>query len=500
VFLLTGAIFCAPSRSVFAQDMYSIRVGTHQVLVPTFVYDKSQVAAAGSLTCPVVDEKGGPAVVETCRADVVPGLTVNDFHLFEDGKEQRIQTVKVEPIRSVGVRDNAGYFVEDSNTPRGKWSTSDFPGTSSPSTYQPFFYLIAYTPPGSAPGSCHRIKVKVGRHNSYVYVRSQYCNTKLSASDPLNGTKFGNQLAGYLVSPQTGKIGLSVQTSFFYAGAGAGRVDITLEFPWASLKHGRDPGGLDATIGVLGVVDRKDGTPAARFSDLGCCPSDHPKLYSDALPVHHGSVDTSVSALGLYPKERDVYSLPTRYETQFNLPAGEYALKILLSDGSQFGRAEAPLNVEAYDGKQLAVSSVVLCKRFRDAVVAAQTSDTVKLAPKYVPLVSKGVQFTPTGDTTLRKGESLFAYFEVYEPLLTSAPTTAVQTELKLTDVKTGEFKADSGPRSAADWIQPGKTVIPIADKIEADKLPPGLYRLEVQATDSTGKSTVWRAANFTVQ
>jgi hypothetical protein len=31
-------------------------------------------------------------------------------------------------------------------------------------------------------------------------------------------------------------------------------------------------------------------------------------------------------------------------------------------------------------------------------------------------------------------------------------------------------------------------------------KLPKGSYRLDVQATDSTGKSTPWRTANFTIE
>jgi hypothetical protein len=33
-----------------------------------------------------------------------------------------------------------------------------------------------------------------------------------------------------------------------------------------------------------------------------------------------------------------------------------------------------------------------------------------------------------------------------------------------------------------------------------ADQLPKGTCRLEVQATDSAGRSTAWRTANFTVE
>jgi hypothetical protein len=219
--------------------------------------------------------------------------------------------------------------------------------------------------------------------------------------------------------------------------------------------------------------------------------------------------------------------IPTRYETQFDLPPGVYSLRIILSDRVRsgrvkslrtgapagdynfqvvvsdkfkFGRVQIPLAVDRYDGKELALSSVLLCKRFGDVAVASKEEAAEYLAPLYVPLVSKGVQFEPAGDTSFHKGEPLFAYFEVYEPLLVSQPTTTVQTQLKITDVKTGELKVDTGSRSAADLIQPGKTVIPIAEQIAVNKLPKGSYRLEVQAADSAGKSTVWRAANFTVE
>ena len=179
---------------------------------------------------------------------------------------------------------------------------------------------------------------------------------------------------------------------------------------------------------------------------------------------------------------------------------GEYDLVVVLSDGAKFGRVQAPLDIEYYNQKQIGVSSIALCKRFEDAASALKEAKAADLAPAYVPLLSKGVKFTPVGNTRFRNGESLFAYFEVYEPLLSSQPTTTVQTRLKITDVKTGELKVDTGLRSAAVWITPRDPVIPIADQIAVEKLPKGSYKLDVQASDSAGKSTVWRATNFTVE
>jgi hypothetical protein len=407
-----------------------------------------------------------PKTLAYCNDWEVLGLAPKDFHLFEDGKEQQIQSVNIEREPGiVNVGDNLGLHGEGSVTPRGKWSTSDLPRmTGVP--MDGHFYLIAYTPPESAEGSCHQIKVKVDRRNSYIYARSQYCNTQHSPSDPLNGTTFGKQLEGYLTSGQTGKIGLSLQTGFFYTDTGAARVDIVLEWNKSSLSP---------TIGVLGMVYGKDGNLAGRFSDGGCCRSFHPSPQAVAL-------------------------VPTGYETQMDLPSGEYTAKVVLSDGSKFGRAEASLSVDSYDKKEFAISSIALCKRSGDATEAAEEAAAVNLAPKYVPLVSKGVRFTPTGDTRFKKGEPMFAYFEVYEPLLAETPATTVQTRLKVTDTKTGELRIDTGLQSVTSEITPGKTVIPIAEQIAVEKLPVGSYKLEVQASDSAGKSTIWRAANFSVE
>lgn len=109
------------------------------------------------------------------------------------------------------------------------------------------------------------------------------------------------------------------------------------------------------------------------------------------------------------------------------------------------------------------------------------------------------MEFVPTGDTSFMKQGTLFAYYEVYEPLLAGLPAPQVQMHMKIINSQTGELKVDSGIRSAAAWIQPGSTVIPVSQQVAVDKLDKGSYRMEVQATDSEGRSTVWRTASFTV-
>jgi hypothetical protein len=334
----------------------------------------------------------------------------------------------------------------------------------------------------------------VDRPGSDVYARDEYCSAKHSSSDPLNGTKIGQQLEREIDSERDGKIELSLQTSFFHADASMSRVDIALAIPWNSLKREWIGKNLNAAIGVLGKVYREDGTLALRFSDLACCSLDDaahmPVFFWGHPPLGYGNI---VGA------DKDV--LPARYETQFDLSPGHYQLQIVLSDGSKFGRLRLPLIVNSYDEGNLAISSLALCKRFHRPQDGPRQEDTiVELAPDLIPFLSKGLQFTPAGDTRFEKGEPLFAYFEVYGPSLAEMSNTKVQTRLRVTNAQNGELKVDTGFRDAASWMQPGNSAIHIGEQIAVDKLPKGSYRLEVRATDSAGGSTPWRAATFTVE
>jgi hypothetical protein len=126
--------------------------------------------------------------------------------------------------------------------------------------------------------------------------------------------------------------------------------------------------------------------------------------------------------------------------------------------------------------------------------------ERVNFAPQYAPLISKGAQFVPAGDTRFRKGEPMFAYFEIYEPLLLEQPSSPVQVRLRIANAKTEEIKTDTGPRDVSSFVQPNTPTIRVSEKIAVDQLPPGSYRLDVLASDSAGRSTTWRTAMFKVE
>ena len=450
-----------------------------------------------------------PYLPPDCDGLYVRGLTAKDFHLFVDGVEQKIRGVTTgnEGIR---IRDNRGIHIELSEAPAAKWSGADYYRESDDdwALKAADRYDLSFTPDKIDAGSCRKIKVSVDRRDSIVKSRSEYCVGE-SPSNTLSGTELGKQLELDLASRQVRQdIAVSLQTGIFSTATHKGRVRIALDFAGESLHR---EWGIDwtlhGTIGTLGMVYGWGGALVARFSDLACCA---PYLTPGFVfgqkganldqALHLGSeVGLPFNPISMLLNTVESAVLPTRYETQLELPPGEYDLRMALSDGQKFGRAETHLTIDKYDGRDLGLSSVMLCKRFRDAHVAAVESATADFAPQYVPMVSKGIQVTPAGDTDFKTGEPLIPYFEIYAPQIGVEPAPAIQAHLRILDAKTGETVKDFPAVDAAPYAQPGSTTIPVAREVPIAALPKGSYRLEVQASDSGGRSTPWRTANFTI-
>jgi len=53
---------------------------------------------------------------------------------------------------------------------------------------------------------------------------------------------------------------------------------------------------------------------------------------------------------------------------------------------------------------------------------------------------------------------------------------------------------------SANKWLIPGNGAVPIGLKLDTGKFKKGSYRVEVQASDSGGRESGWRGANFSIQ
>jgi VWFA-related protein len=342
------------------------------------------------------------------------------------------------------------------------------------------YYLLAYTPPESAEGSCHTIRVKVNQGGMNVRARSGYCNVK--QADALAGKPVEQKLETMASGSAPPTIAAApMHVPFFFTGTNTARVVVAMEIPTKGIKFEKVKGRQHAEVSVLGIAYRPDGNVAARFSD--------------AVKLEFED-----------KKEAERFTeQPMHYENQFDLASGDYNLKVAFtSGGSGFGKLEAPLKVEPYDSSQFSMSALALSKKLTR--LNEQSNLDVDLVEGKTPLVTLGIQFTPAGETKFKSTDSVGVYFEVYEPLLQEqeeGKKTPVQVgfAMRILDRASGTAKIDSGGLNAEDmkFVRPGNPVIPIGLKIPVAQLGAGGYRVEMKVQDSAGRS--WsRTTDFDVE
>jgi hypothetical protein len=438
VFLLSAAACCVAGGSAAAQDAseYELSVESNQVLVPVLPFAKP------SKTQPNYDWQDPEG------RSIVLGLAAKDFHLLVDGVEWPIDSVTFGPWPERVAHDNRACHIENFTERGVRWTGGEYPYSECPSPDRPgHFYQIAFTPPPSPIGSCHRISITVDRPNSVVDGRDTYCNTpSSSASDPLEGTRIGRWMGSLLASQSAGKLPVSLQAGFFYTSAQKARLHLALDIDPTALKVRLKRGILWAEYDVLGRVYRKDASVAAGFSER----------------FNWGA--------GF------AYYLQHRYEKQLELGPGEYDLRILFSDDVNYARVETHLTVDSYDGKELGISSILLGKQFEEQPIATREGEKKKevLPGGFVPLLSHGVEVTPCGSTRFKRGELLAAYFEVYEPLAPESVQPKVTVHMRIVDAATGEIRDAFQAVDATPYRRAGSPALAVARQVPTKKLKKG--------------------------
>ena len=444
---------------------------------------------------------------------VARGLSAKDFHIFDNGAEQRINYLQESDF---SVRDINEQWVFYPHL-RGTWGdyTSVDVGFAAPTAT----YTIGYIPPVLQSGDCHTIRVVAG-DNDVVLNRTRYCNTDEGETATAAGREFAAQMENFAKSGKSGSINVSSRPFVFWSSRVLSlmrndpetRTDSASESSAANYTYvvvvhdSRAPATVqiateydlgtqmwdypcpsNAAIYVFGVVYDANREVVARFGDSYPCRSDSEnRHYPIGLDLAR-DVDARHTAI------------PTRFNTQVELRPGDYDVHVVVSDGHKFGQAQMPLRVESIDGQALTISDIALNGILRDASWLLRDAAVVSPEPLVPsPLVSKHAQFIPVPDARLPQKSSLPLYFEVYEPLLADRGIE-VSFRMRITDLKNGTVVMNTGPTSAAQCVTPGNVVIPVALNVDTTKLQRGQYKIEIQASDSAGRTTEWRMAKFEI-
>jgi VWFA-related protein len=334
------------------------------------------------------------------------------------------------------------------------------------------FYILGYVPQETPEGSCHTLKVKLDRGGTNVRSRSGYCNAR--TANPLEGKPAEKQLELRAAGAQAGSIHGALETPYFYTGPNVARVNLAMEIPSDALNFNKDKGKYHANVNVLGIAYKPDGTVGARFSDT--------------------------VNLDLEKDEwKEFTKAPYHYQNQFDAAAGTYKLTVVLSGGGDtFGKFEAPLQIEAYDGQHLSLGGVALTNSAQRISDIPTGLDSVLLEDR-TPLVVKGMQVVPSANNRFKRSDNVIMYTEIYEPLLTSATPPRVGFAYHVFERSTNKEVFFTGLAAADDFIQKGNPVIPAGMMVKVKDLTPGSYRLLVQATDSANNHAPDRLIDFDV-
>jgi VWFA-related protein len=334
------------------------------------------------------------------------------------------------------------------------------------------FYILGYVPQASAEGSCHTLKVKVSRGGTEVRNRLGYCNAR--QADPLVGKPIEKQMEVQAAGNQAGSIHGTMQAPYFYSAPNVARVNLSMEIPGDAIALNKDKGKYHSTINVLGIAYKADGTVGARFSDTRDL-----ELQKDAA--------------------KDFAKHPYPYGNQFDAAPGTYRLTVVFSAGGEsFGKFETPLVIEPYDGKKFTLGGVVLSTSFQRIDQIATEVDATLLEDR-MPLIAKGMQFTPTGNNQFKKSDNLVLYSELYAPLLKSETPPKVGAGYRVFEKATNKQVFFTGVVPLDEFVNKGNAVVPFALKVQVKDLPAGTYRLVLLAADEKGNQAPPRETEITL-
>jgi VWFA-related protein len=333
------------------------------------------------------------------------------------------------------------------------------------------FYLLGYVPPSSAEGSCHTIKVKMAHGDMQVRSRSGYC--KVHAANPLDGKPIERQMELEAAGDQPGAIHCSLQAPFFYSGPNVAQVNLAMEIPGDSVVFSKDKGKYHATVNVLGIAYKPDGSVGARFNDTL-------------------NFDLEKDEWKEFAKQ------PYRYQNQFDSAPGAYKLSVVLSSGGDgFAKFETPLQIDPYDGTKFVLGGVVLSNTVQMVNQIPSDVDATLLEDR-TPLIVKGMQITPAANYSFKKTDRVVLYSQLYEPLLKADSPPRIAAGYSILDSSNKQVFF-SGSIPLEEYIEKGNAVVPFGLLIQVKDLAPGNYHLVLQAIDGAKNKAPLREANFTV-
>ena len=219
-------------------------------------------------------------------------------------------------------------------------------------------------------------------------------------------------------------------------------VPISVAVPGSAVPHSPDK----ATLDVAGFIRDERGLPVGRIRDTLTVPASG----ADNLP-----------------------SRQVLYQTGVTLPPGRFVAKVAVRENAtgRMGTFETRITVPELKQASVKVSSVMLSTQLQNA----SGRKTVN------PLVRDGVELVPNLTHIVGRGQTLYVYYEVYDPALESG-SPQLRTSLVFYRGKVNVFETPVVERTRIE--APDRHAALFQFEVPAASLKPGLYTCQINIVD----------------
>jgi len=178
-----------------------------------------------------------------------------------------------------------------------------------------------------------------------------------------------------------------------------------------------------------------------------------------------------------------------QYDTGLTLPPGKYSVRFLARENQtgKMGTFETTLTVPDLNlEKTLRVSSVIYSSDRKPATDAVGAASNDKRALANDPLIQDGQKTVPSITRAFRKDQTLYVYFEVYDPSPDELKAPDVTADVELMRGARKVYTSAPAEVKKLDTGRPG--VARFLFQIPLAKIPAGQYTTQVNIFDTTGK------------
>jgi VWFA-related protein len=332
------------------------------------------------------------------------------------------------------------------------------------------YYILGYYSTNAAEdGKFRKINVKLAskelQSSAKLDFRNGYYASKVFSKFTSSDKERQLEEALTLGDPVS-ELPLALEVDYFRVAQNRYLVPISVKIPGSVLALARKGGKQSTDFDFIGQVRE---SPSGRLAGG----------VRDNIPVKLSDADAS-----------QLEHRHLQYDAGLTLPPGKYNLRFLARENQTGKMGTFETNFVIPDlsaSKDLRLSSVILSSQKEDVKAAVGSANNDKRALANHPLIQNGQKTVPSITRVFRKDQTLYVYFEVYDPAA-DATSKALSLSAQV-ELLQGARKAFSSMPAHQDKLTPNRPgVTSFSFQMPLARMPAGQYTAQVNVIDEAGK------------